>query len=185
MVIAKNVSHFLSTRLGQLYKNDSGATAVEFAVLILPFSALLFAIIEISIIFFSGTQLTHSMQSAARGVRTGQIACNESAFKNQVCDGMSGLASCGKIRFDVKRSENGNFGLSTVYGDDAESEEDTQPEDVFVQTGPGDIVIVRAQYFHELYLPSSLTFLSNTENGNRRIISSATAFRNEPFPPCI
>ena len=47
--------------------------------------------------------------------------------------------------------------------------------------GASAVVVVRAQYYHPLTIPGSVTRLAN-QPGNRRVISAATAFRNEPFP---
>ena len=183
------LNHKIQAKYRDLIKNKDGATVIEFAILVIPFTALLFSIIEISIVFFVGSALTHSMQNTAREIRTGQFqaSCGTAeAFKAKVCDGMSGLASCDKLRIDVKTSATGKFvpdllpSVPTTEDPDAPGEPQI-PSDTYDNTAAGDVVVVRAQYYHSLTIPSSFTRLSN-QPGNTRLIGAKTAFRNEPFP---
>jgi len=169
--------------------NRDGATAVEFAILCMPFCALLFSIVELAIVFFIGSTLTHAMNDTAREIRTGQFqaSCGSvTDFKEKVCEGLSGLGSCENLRVDVVTSTDGRFSPDLLP--ETPTEEDPsnpgEPEvlpDSYVDTGPEDVVVVRAQYYHPLTLPGTITRLAN-QPGNRRVITSTTAFRNEPFP---
>ena len=72
-----------------------GATAVEFALVILPFLGLVFATLELGMMFLVSTTLESSAQEAARTIRTGQFqsgAGTAAAYKNAVCNGMGWLA---------------------------------------------------------------------------------------------
>jgi Flp pilus assembly protein TadG len=171
-------------------KDREGATVVEFAVLAVPFSALLFAIIELAVVFFISSAVHHSMQSAAREVRTGefQATCGRAAeFKAKVCSHMSGLGNCNaNLRIDVVTSPSGQFepDLLPPTPTAPDPDDPTQPTilpDTYVPSPAGAVVVVRAQYYHPLSMPSSFTRLGN-QTGNRRLITATTAFRNEPFP---
>lgn len=176
-------------KLSRLARNHRGATAIEFSLLVVPFSALLFSIIEISIVFFIGSTLTHSVQSTSRDIRVGQFqqTCGDAAdFKAQVCAGMSGLGSCSNLRIDVRTSPDNKFSLDLLpdvptTGDPNDPDQPQIPPDTYDQTSAGKVVVVRAQYYHPLTLPSSFTRLAN-QPGNTRLITTTTAFRNEPFP---
>lgn len=171
-------------------KNEDGATALEFAILVMPFSALLFSIIELAIVFFVGSTVSHSMQATAREVRTGefQASCGGAAeFKAKVCEGMSGLGNCqANLRIDVVTSPSGRF-VPDLLPETPTQEDPTDPgnpiipPDTYVQSPAQSVVVVRAQYYHPLTIPGSITRLSN-QPGNRRLITATTAFRNEPFP---
>src|SRR5262245_34610674 len=65
-----------------------GASAVEFALIAAPFLALLFAILETALIFFSGQVLEAAVQDSARLIFTGQAqnaGYSQQQFKDQVC----------------------------------------------------------------------------------------------------
>jgi Flp pilus assembly protein TadG len=169
-------------------KDREGATAVEFAILFVPFSAMMFAIIELGIVFFIQTTVAHAMNQAAREVRTGNFqstGATAAAFESLVCERMAGLGDCSNLRIDVVTSDNDRFDPNilppTQGGDIASPDDPPQPPSTYVQTPPRAVVVVRAQYFHNLAFPGAYTKLSNA-SGNTRIIESVTAFRNEPFP---
>lgn len=170
-------------------KDQDGATALEFAILAVPFFALLFSIVELAIVFFLSSTLTFAMNEAARDVRTGefQSSCgNAEEFKQAVCDKMGSLGNCANLRIDVVTSPNGRFQpdlLPTVPNvEDPDNPGNPQiPPDSYAQTQARSVVVVRAQYYHKLAFPGEFTRLSN-QPGNNRLLTSSTAFRNEPFP---
>ena len=180
-----------------IFKEDDGATAIEFAMLGLPFLALLFGIIELALIFFISSTTQHALETAARQIRTGEFQNSDgtsAAFKAKICDAMAGLGSCGNLRVDVVTSNTGRFSdlvlaASPPAPDPDETEEEKEeresnppvlPADSYADTEGGDVVIVRVQYKHTLIIPTAITRLANA-SGNTHIITHTTAFRNEPF----
>lgn len=169
--------------------NKDGATAIEFAILALPFLALLTAIVEIAIVFFLSSTLTHAMNESARDIRTGefQSTCGaEAEFKAMVCGNMSTLGSCNRLRIDVVSSPTGRFQPNMlppapVVPDPLDPNAPQILPDQYVPTGARAVVVVRAQYYFPLAFPGQWTRLSN-QPGNTRLITASTAFRNEPFP---
>ena len=173
----------------QRYRDErDGATAVEFAILLVPFSAMLFAVIELGIVFFIQTTLSHAMQQASRDIRTGEFQTTgglAAAFSDKVCAGMVGLGSCGNLRIDVVSSDTGRFQPNLLAPTPTSNPSDASspppmPVSTYTPTGPRDVVVVRVQYYHDLAFPGEYTRLANA-SGNVRIIEAVTAFRNEPF----
>lgn len=70
-------------------RDRRGATAIEFAVLALPFALLIFAILE-SCVSFAGQQiLSNTADDIARQLRTGQLRSadvNEISLKKMICE---------------------------------------------------------------------------------------------------
>ncbi len=172
--------------------NREGATAIEFAILAIPFMTILFSIIELAIVFFISSTLTHAMNEAARDVRTGefQAKCGGAEqFKKAVCNNMATLGDCANLRIDVVTSDTGRFVPGLLEPTPGMIDPDTgkpypTPQvnpDVYDQSGARDVVVARAQYYHQLSLPGKWTRLSN-QPSNKRVLTAATAFRNEPFP---
>jgi len=188
------LSYIRRTRLAlkRYQKNREGATAIEFAMLIVPFCMLLFAVLELGIIFFLSASLNHALSEVSREIRTGefQSSCKTTAnFKSSICTEMSSGSSCAaNLRVDVKTTLSGNFEPNMLPdipsppapGDDPSAPPPVEPDN-FDTTSARSPVVVRAQYYYRLALPAEFTRLANTR-GNTRIIEAVTAFRNEPFP---
>src|SRR5205809_4553430 len=81
----------------KLLQARDGAAAVEFGLVAAPFLALVFAIMETAIIFFSGQALETAVADSARLIMTGQAqtqGLSQSTFKNAVCAKIYGLFNC-------------------------------------------------------------------------------------------
>ena len=56
----------------RLIRRQDGAAAVEFGIVVAPFLALLFAIIETAVVFFAGQALETAVADSSRLILTGQ-----------------------------------------------------------------------------------------------------------------
>src|SRR5215471_823995 len=78
----------------RLVQREDGVAAIEFAIVVAPFLALLFAIIETSLVFFAEQTLETQAANATRLILTGQqqsasVPSGSSAaaeFAKKVCD---------------------------------------------------------------------------------------------------
>jgi Flp pilus assembly protein TadG len=52
--------------VARFWRNQSGAGAAEFAIVFLPFAALIFAIIHLSMLFYANQSLQFAAEAAAR-----------------------------------------------------------------------------------------------------------------------
>ena len=169
--------HF--TGLARFRRAQHGSVAVEFALLALPFFALLFAIIETTIIFFASVSLDTGVAEMARLVRTGQVqleGLGEDEIRTTVCDAI--FMGCDeRLRIDVRRFD----GFADVdFADPLDEEGDLRADFAFDPGGPGDIVLVRAFYVWTVTTPLLGAGMANMSGGSRLLASSA-ALRNEPF----
>ncbi len=184
------------------YRREDGATAVEFAILAMPFFLLLFGILELAVVFFIQSNVQNATFEASRRVRTGEFQGTENQLKNLICrqmrPGIAGtsLTECRK-KLDVKVRKMGDFSKSTRFAPAPPPPDPTAPPVPNIQeTKGGDTVLVEVVYDHVLALPGTFTRLSNTNkvkdagndaDGNKkpgqniREIKIVTAFRNEPF----
>jgi Flp pilus assembly protein TadG len=171
--------------LRRFARAQRGATAVEFAIIALPFLMLLFGIIELGMVFLVSTTLQNATDNAARQIRTGQFqttgANTKDAFKTLVCGSMTWLSSAcpGKLTVDVQTFD--NFTALTAKGQiDATT---FNPNNLCWSSGqPGDIVLVRTYYQWDITTPLLNASLVNMGTGSqKRLIGAATSFRNEPW----
>ncbi|MEJ0097019.1 MAG: TadE/TadG family type IV pilus assembly protein [Bauldia sp.] len=100
----------------RLAGDETGATAVEFALIALPFFALILATIETALVFFAGQALETAVATAARTIRTGQAqsqSLSPADFKTSVCSQLLYLFNCDAgLYIDVKTYA--NFGAITL-----------------------------------------------------------------------
>jgi len=161
------------------HENNEGVAAIEFAFLAIPFFMLLFGIIELAVIFFINSTMTHSVAEAGRQIRTGNFqACGGAdEFKQLVCANMDNIGDCAaNLRVDV---------ISAPTFKSIVVPEPEWPQNLagnYQNTNAGDPVVVRALFYYKLALPAEFTRLETTGTPGYRLLESATAFRNEPFP---
>ncbi|HHI81944.1 MAG TPA: pilus assembly protein [Rhizobiales bacterium] len=160
----------------RLRKDESGATAVEFALVATPFFALLMALFEVGMIFWTGSLLDNAVADAARLIRTGQAQAggfSKSKFRTAICAKMF-MIDCNKLVIDVRKFPDFNSVTtpSLVKGSNL------KPGSFALGTG-GEIVLVRVFYKWSLLAPY-LTLMNNM-GSDSRLLASAQLFRNEPF----
>ena len=168
--------------LARLARDRGGATAVEFAMVAAPFLFMMFAIIELGLVFVISSTLESAAMDAGRLIRTGQLQTaggNAATFKEAVCERMSIFAGdCGdKLSIDVQVLPQFSAALPADPLADGELDDS---ELGFDAGGAEDIVLVRAWYRHPLITPFLEQALSRTGDG-AAMISASAAFRNEPY----
>ncbi len=156
---------------------------VEFAIIAPVFFALIFAIIESGLVFFANGVLENGTISAARLIRTGQAqgqGLSQSQFRTQLCNQISMLLSCdaSKLQIDIRSY---TAFASTAFANPVTTQGTLDPTlNNYSAGGPCSIVVVRTFYVWQLYTPIFGNYLSNMAN-NQRLITTAYAFRNEPY----
>jgi len=168
--------------LRKLAALNDGAAAVEFALVATPFLALLFAILQTSLIFFAEQSLETTAADASRLVQTGQAqnqGFDQAAFKTAVCARLSGLMNCSGIMIDVRTYSDFSSANTSLPID---QNGNLQNNFVYQPGAAGDIVVVRLMYQWPLVV--SLSALSksfaNLANG-QDLLMATVAFRNEPY----
>lgn len=171
--------------LRRFARAERGATAVEFAIIALPFLVLLFGIIELGMVFMVSTTLQNATDNAARQIRTGQFQTTggntKEAFKALVCGNMTWLITpcSANLSIDVQ-----TFTTFTSLSNNGQTNAATfNPDNMCWSSGqPGDIVLVRAYYQWQVFTPLLNASLVNMGAGTgKRLITAATSFRNEPW----
>lgn len=172
----------LQARLERWVEDKNGIAAVEFALIAAPFFFLIFGLLEICVLFIMSTILEHGINEASRQIKTGQLQGNgfgQVAFKSAICSELFDLLSCdAKLRLDVK-----TFSSFADTQNPSVLDSDGDLDDSDFQFSPGganEIVVVRVFYEWDLLTPILSAPLANM-SGNRRLLQSTVAFRNEPF----
>ena len=181
--IAARLRKVLPGRLAHRFvRQQSGAAAVEFALIATPFLALTFAILETAFVFFAGQTLEAATADSARLIMTGQAQTagySATDFKTQVCNRIYGLFDCTNgITVNVQTYS--SFASVNTTSPITNGQFDTTNMGYNPGTNPGDITVVQLFYQWPIYV-SMLGDNLSTLNGNKRLLSATAVFRVEPY----
>lgn len=174
-------------------RDGKGATAIEFAMIAVPFFGLLFALFETALVFFLSSSLDVAVGEAARQFFTGTAqAANVSTaatFKSNLLCPTTGRIlpttfDCSKVIIDMQTAA--SFGSANTSKDFY-----TSGSTKFCPGGPSEIMVVRVVYPMPVYLTILSGWGSNV-SANRsgqtmdsgkwtHTLLSTVVFRNEPF----
>jgi len=161
-------------------KNRKGSAAIEFAILALPFMVLIFAIIEIAIMFFVDSGLDAALHKTVRQVRVGTAktgAWSLATFKTSVCAELSYSFSCSanlKVRAVVVTNMASVAKINPIVGGALSVTEDFNIGD------SGDYVLVQAYLTWDPVL-KLYSFAGGRLNDGKYVLGAAELFKNEPF----
>ena len=165
----------------RLWRDSRGAVAVEFAIVSIPFFLLLFAILEMALMFFVAQVLDTATVSASRLIRTGEAkaaAMNQDKFKTQVCAGMVKLVDCdNRLYVDVQSYSTFGAYSPTSPLDSSGKVAKTK----YTAGNKSEIIVVRSFYAWPIlfnFLARATTRLSNGD----QLLGAVVAFQTEPFP---
>ena len=167
--------------LRRFRRNRQGSAAVEFALVAPVFFGLLFAIIELAMVFFASQVLETVTQDSARVIMTGQAqlaSFTQAQFKNLVCSKVVALFDCvNGISIDVQSYS--AFSAVNV-ADPIDAGKNFVPPNNYLPGGPGDIVVVRLFYQWPLLVTGLGVNVAHL-SGSKRLLTSTAAFQNEPY----
>lgn len=171
--------------LGEFRSDESGSSALEFALVAIPLIILLLGILQVGIIYLGNLTLENATSQGARLIRTGQAqtqSFDATAFKQEVCEHLPPFLACSKLEVDVRHFTNfGGVQLTKPLDGNGSMQSNFSYEPGIA----GDVVVVRAFYPWGLTagFPSFLR-MSNMAD-NYRLLIATVAFRNEPFKNAI
>lgn len=163
--------------------NESGSTAIEFAMVSMPFLALLFGIIAVGLFFFTTFSLENAVEQASRQLRTGEAqtaGMTKDQFKTNVCAPIQSYIDCaGKLRVNVQKY---NLGDVIVQPSCTDGGGNLTP-DAGTAYAPGaanQIMLVTACLQWDL--AGKIPFLTLSTMGNgAALIMASTTFKIEPY----
>ena len=167
--------------LRRFHRNRHGSAVVEFALVAPIFFGLLFAIIELAMVFYASQVLETVTQDSARQIMTGQAqlaSFTQAQFKNLVCSKVVAMFDCvNGISIDVKSY---SAFASINIADPIDAGKNFVPPNNYLPGGPGDVVVVRLFYQWPLFV-TGLGFNISNLSGSKRLLTATAAFQNEPY----
>jgi Flp pilus assembly protein TadG len=157
-----------------------GSAAVQFAIVAPLFFGLLFAIIEVALMFFAGQVLETITQSSARMILTGQAqnqSYSQAQFANYVCSQVPALFDCSSIFIDV---ESWSSASNVTINNQIDSSGNFINNMQYNPGGPGSLVVVRLFYQWPTFVTGFGFNLANLSN-NKVLLQATAVFQNEPY----
>jgi Flp pilus assembly protein TadG len=173
----------LSRSLLRFGGNNSGAAAVEFALVAVPFVALLVGLFQTGLVFLAGRELDEAVSQASRYIMTGQAqnaSMTQSQFNSWVCQNIYALFNCNNLMVNVQTYSSFSSASTSAPTLTYNAQGQVTNSWSYAPGGPGDIVVVQAIYQWPVVLGPLGFNLSNLGNGDRLLMSTAV-FKNEPY----
>lgn len=198
--------HPVLKRLRHVLRSKDGATAIEFALLAVPYFVIIFAIIETFVAFTAEQMVANATDTLSRKLRTGQITYNMSRpatdmtapqFRQAFCNEISIIITCSasevstpaKLYLDVETYSSFNAIPTTIPRVSTAAYADLNVSAVskFSPGGPSSINMVRAYYRWQVITDIVRPYITNIRPTNGSIptdylIVATTAFQNEKYP---
>ncbi|MET4683957.1 TadE/TadG family type IV pilus assembly protein [Brevundimonas faecalis] len=164
----------------RLRRDRRGATAVEFAMVALPFFMMLFAILEIGVILTLDAVMETAVADTSRLVRTGQANnLTQDQIKERFCAHMSVFSGdcSSRVYLDVRSIE----AFEDASGPNPTSGDAFNTKDLGYTSGVANQkMLVRIWYKHPVATPFLAQALTRMKNGSV-YLTTTMAFQNEPY----
>ena len=167
-------------------RDDRGATAIEFAMVAMPFFMFCFGILGVGLHYFSTNSLEHAVEAAARKIRTGQAqnsGHDRGEFKALVCSEASGAIDCSKLRVHVQSGDDWSISPKSCLGSDKKLRQLPGSSDkISDSSGEAAKVVLVTACCYEWDLATVIPFIELGDmEGGASLIQAATTFRTEHY----
>ena len=164
-------------------RDRRGATAIEFAMLALPFAMLSFAILETTVTFTAQQLLSNAADKISRQIRTGNLTLDNTTaaqFRAMICNEISIIvgSDCPELVYDLKHYTNfADVPKSIPMGADGDIDSTGFTYD---PGGEGTINSLRLFYRWPVMIDFMRSSMSNLPNDKTLLFATVT-WQNEPF----
>jgi Flp pilus assembly protein TadG len=130
----------------RLARDNRGAAAVEFSIVVVPFLGLLFAIFQVSFLFLVQQGLDRATERAARNIKTGQAMASNYTDAGTFCTSVIAPAlpsfiNCNSLTVDVRPATTAGSWSTTDVSSDI-----LAGNTKFCIGGPGSVMVVRVLF---------------------------------------
>lgn len=148
-----------------------------------PFFFMMFAIMELGLVFVTDSVLENAVLETGRLVRTGQADTQNltaAQFKTELCGRMSIFSGDCPSRATVDVREIPQFRNTGAPDPMADGATFNETGLTYLTGQPGSLMLIRTWYKQPLFTPFLSQALSRLNDGNA-IMMATTSFRNEPY----
>ncbi len=180
--------------LGRFRADGSGTTAVEFAIVAMPFLLLLLFMFELSYDLFSQSVLDNALQLAARQLQTGnaQNVTDGNDFNvKYMCPDLNGLLMCSNVYVDVQRiaptssQDYWDYTTGSAPVSNGTLDLSSYTAGSFCNSGPSQLLLVRAVYVGPSFIGGLLPGVFSASYGGHAVhpTFSSVGIVSEAYTP--
>jgi Flp pilus assembly protein TadG len=192
-------------RMRRLAGSKDGATAIEFALLAVPYFIIIFAIIETFVAFTAEQLIANATDTMSRKLRTGQITyalgrpatdMDQLKFRTAFCNEIAVMINCSaselatpaKLYLDVETYSTFGDIPTTIPHVSTAAYADLDPSGFkFQPGGPSSINMVRAYYRWKITTDIVRPYITTIRPANGSmptdfLIVATSVFQNEKYP---
>lgn len=163
-------------------RSEDGTSAVEFAMIALPFLAIIFATLQMAILLMAQEELETAVEKSGRLVLTGQVQnqnMTQAQFTNTICSNLVELFNCSNLMLNMQTATSlsaANPAAPTLtFGSNGQVTNTWS----YQPGSPGSIVVLQVMYQWPVFGGLLGFNLSNLPNGNH-LLMATSVFKNEP-----
>jgi Flp pilus assembly protein TadG len=170
--------------LARFKRDRDGSTAIEFTMLAVPFSMLVFAILESCISFAAQEVLANTTDDIARQLRTGQfLAANvtETEIKKRICDRLSIIVAKGCPDLYVDLQEYPTFAAAAAVKIKFTADKDLDTSGFAIKPGKAETKNMLRVFYKWPVITDFLRSVMSDLKGNKTLHFASATWQNEPF----
>lgn len=169
--------------LKRLLQDNSGTSAIEFAIIAPAFIAMLIAIMQTALVFLAQDGLETGAENAGRLLMTGraqQAKWTAAQFRSATCNTLPPFLKCSNLMIDVTTVS--DFSGAPVSPPALTYDKDGNVSNSFSYSAgtQGAIVVVRLFYLWPV-VPGPLGFNLANQPGNQRLLTSTSVLKSEYY----
>jgi Flp pilus assembly protein TadG len=162
-----------------LFRNESGVTVIEFAMIGPIFLLLVLAVLENGLTLWTQSVLDNATRDAARLVQTGQAQNGGTSFPTQLCKEVSGLMKCSALQYRIQTGTTfAGMSSTIVTGSGGTLTGFTTYPATVTNSTAGKDTMVQVVYTRTYIIPWVGKLLSSS--GSQRLVATSV-FQTEPY----
>jgi len=161
---------------------NSGAAAIEFAIVGSAFMLMMLASFEFGYMLFVQSVLDNAARDAARLVRTGQAQNSgnaQSTFSTLLCNDVGYLIGCGSLVYQAQVFNDWTSAQTAINTPPTRDVNGNMVSAGFSAGTPGQILVVTVTYNYPFFTPLVGNLLGSGTNS--AFLMSTVVFQNEPY----
>lgn len=169
--------------LGRFRRDKEASVAIEFGMLILPFSLVIFAVLESCASFAAQQVMANATDEAARQIRTGQEqGVDSERLKKLICDDLSIIVSdgCPGLMYDLRQ-----YTSFPEAADDVVRMNDGDVNSGGFRVDPGgpDTINMLRVFYRWPIMTDFIRYQAKPLAGYTTLLYASAIWKNEPFDP--
>jgi len=174
-------AHLIRMRLNRPGRSraQSGATAVEFALVGPLFIFMICIAFDLGLLLFTQSVLNNAARDASRLIQTNQGG-GSSAFSTALCNDVTGLIPCASLQYYVQSAA--SFGAMSA-GVLTDAGGNLKNAGTYSAGAPGSDVVVQVAYNRPTIVPWIIPYLNGADakiSKDFNLLVATIAFQNEP-----